>query len=821
MHNYYYAYNQYNIMQIFRFVVFQMASLLFVSFVHRFINMISQNTMDADCFMNAAEIVGNNEMFRNIVVQRINFQDRKRRFWTNVVFLVKLTGQKYHKIKCYSHRRDVRNRENVLAFCKEIDSEWSSVTSGCFGDESSKASSGALNLSSVPIAKSSRSQRDGSQGILCESADFCKPSSLFQADMSDAAVSRQISCTGRFRKQPRCSMEMKNIYVEVLSCLQYVIGSGNFFTICDGPVLEVENEIGARVLECDLTPFQRAKLHNSATALYWYYSALLDGNSKMSAYEAGRRALPKGCRLCGSSMRRLVGAFEKNNYMLKADMSGHHERRWIVIHDDVWGKELRGYVRQFSVVKGEKNMTVEQFTSFVNSTIIPQAVACGDAAGLPKKIQKSGISLQTARYWLHYIGCYFKQGRKDVYYDGHEREDVVEYRKQFIPRLMGYFNDPDVVVVFQDESIYRANEHNNFFWQIGRKGEAVNNPLRKKGLGYGTMVSGFLTIHGIVGLTDAEMNDLNADRAANGLLPIKMATRVTNTEVDGAFGDIPALHLTYHLFNYGKEREGYWNADLMVAHTKDTIAMLQYKFPGKKFVFLFDWSSGHDKKPTDSVILSKIRLNYGGMQPAMRSTKLLENYVGNLPVYPALRAGDVQHLTFQPGDPPPFYKLDLLENEYIGMPKGAKQIAFERGLWKNGMVLKDDENQQRSCYHALAACPDFQNFVKSALQEEIEKLGHGCDFLPKFHCELNPIERVWAKSKRYVRDHTDYTRETLLRNIPKSLSLLNISNQSIINYCCKTFEYCEAYLRGDSLLLAKMSIPQKSHRRVRPSEGNL
>ena len=445
----------------------------------------------------------------------------------------------------------------------------------------------------------------------------------------------------------------------------------------------------------------------------------------------------------------------------------------------------------------KKNMTVEKFARFeiVNIVVIPEAVKRGDGKGLSKKIQNDGISVQTTRFWLHYMGCYFKQGRKDIYYDGHEREDVVQYRQQFVPRLLDYFGDPNVLVVFQDESIYRANEHNNFYWQSGRAGEPVNVALRKKGNGYGTMVSGFLTIHGIVGLTesDDEMARLNALRAGNGLPPITMATRVTNEEVDGAFGDVTALHLTYYLFNYGKEREGYWDSDMMVLHTKDVIAMLEFKYPGGKLVFLFDWSSGHDKKPADSVILGKIRLNFGGAQPEMRSTTVMENFVGNPPTYPAIKVGDVQHLCFQHDSPPPFYRPDLLPQEYVGKAKGAKQIAYERGLWRNGMILRDDANPARSCFHALAGCQDFQAFVKSILQEEIEKLGHGCDFLPKFHCELNPIERVWAKSKRYVRDHSDSTRETLLKNIPKSLCTQNISLESIINYCCKTVDYAEAY----------------------------
>ncbi len=31
----------------------------------------------------------------------------------------------------------------------------------------------------------------------------------------------------------------------------------------------------------------------------------------------------------------------------------------------------------------------------------------------------------------------------------------------------------------------------------------------------------------------------------------------------------------------------------------------------------------------------------------------------------------------------------------------------------------------------------------------LEDKGHTAYFLPKFHCELNPIERVWGQAKRY------------------------------------------------------------------------
>ena len=46
-------------------------------------------------------------------------------------------------------------------------------------------------------------------------------------------------------------------------------------------------------------------------------------------------------------------------------------------------------------------------------------------------------------------------------------------------------------------------------------------------------------------------------------------------------------------------------------------------------------------------------------------------------------------------------------------------------------------------------------------ETKLEKLlmRHDYDgfFIPKFHCELNPIERVSAHSKKYTRAHCDYS----------------------------------------------------------------
>ncbi|KAF9440273.1 hypothetical protein P691DRAFT_793787 [Macrolepiota fuliginosa MF-IS2] len=55
--------------------------------------------------------------------------------------------------------------------------------------------------------------------------------------------------------------------------------------------------------------------------------------------------------------------------------------------------------------------------------------------------------------------------------------------------------------------------------------------------------------------------------------------------------------------------------------------------------------------------------------------------------------------------------------------------------------------QDCCCHWMLFNEPDFAN-MKSRLEELAENLGVQVIFLPKFHCELNPIEQCWGFAKR-------------------------------------------------------------------------
>lgn len=71
--------------------------------------------------------------------------------------------------------------------------------------------------------------------------------------------------------------------------------------------------------------------------------------------------------------------------------------------------------------------------------------------------------------------------------------------------------------------------------------------------------------------------------------------------------------------------------------------------------------------------------------------------------------------------------------------KGFHVILQEKGVSTHGM----DANKM---WEVLGNHPDFK-FEKSHIEHFIEEKGHMVYLLPKFHCEINPIEHVWAQAK--------------------------------------------------------------------------
>ncbi len=101
---------------------------------------------------------------------------------------------------------------------------------------------------------------------------------------------------------------------------------------------------------------------------------------------------------------------------------------------------------------------------------------------------------------LHDLGFSCQQFTKGVYFDGHEREDVVKDRGSYLKKLESMekrswvYNSPcpdpsihPVIHVYHDESTYYANADQAFFGNDGTK-----HVLKQKSLGQAIMVSDFV-----------------------------------------------------------------------------------------------------------------------------------------------------------------------------------------------------------------------------------------------------------------------------------------------------------------------------------------
>ena len=123
---------------------------------------------------------------------------------------------------------------------------------------------------------------------------------------------------------------------------------------------------------------------------------------------------------------------------------------------------------------------------------------------------------------MYLWGYRYDEKKKSIYYDGHERPDVVKYRKEWLERMFGYKKfmkefegdildvvlepelnpgEKELVQVTHDKCHFYANDGRWRVW-VGEE-ESI---LRSKHLGRSIIVSGFLcSCHGPLQLTDKQL----------------------------------------------------------------------------------------------------------------------------------------------------------------------------------------------------------------------------------------------------------------------------------------------------------------------------
>ena len=510
----------------------------------------------------------------------------------------------------------------------------------------------------------------------------------------------------------------------------------------------------------------------SVSMLLWY---LLGGVLRYPIMDAAKligEVLGKGER----TIREWRAKFIDNRGKFPESLQGKYQRQGVLWQSEDLNKKAAKHVRESSVVKGRPNMTAGAFCRWVNEDLL-QNVSL--APGYPRQ-----ISLETARKWLHHLGFEVLDHKKGTYCDGHERDDVVEYRGKFIRKMiaLGFLNKDNAptpeaaaslptdlespsadkisktVVIFHDESTFQANDDQRTFW--GTKDMQI---LKPKSRGAGIMVSDFIEEH-------------------NGYL------RLTDEEFEEAKKSNPRLKKQARAFlEYGENKEGYWTSEKFMSQIDDAATIAETKYPrekGYRLVWIFDHSSCHGAYAENALNANKMNAKPGGKQPVMRDT-----------INPF--TGQVQHLVFS-----------------IGIPKGLIQVLKERGIDTRKMKLDDMRKE-------LASHSDFRD-EKTKIEHELNRRGHVCILLPKFHCELNPIERCWAQAKRYTRAYSNHTINGLRRNVPNGLEVVTLEN--IQNHYRKVrtymFGYVQGFAAGKELeeYMKKCKKIYKSHRRVGTDE---
>jgi hypothetical protein len=173
----------------------------------------------------------------------------------------------------------------------------------------------------------------------------------------------------------------------------------------------------------------------------------------------------------------------------------------------------------------------------------------------------------------------------------------------------------------------------------------------------------------------------------------------------------------------GANGDAWWDLQQLLKQVNNAISIFEEAHPGCRALFIFDQSSAHASLGPDALCAFDMNRSDGGKQQKQKDTIIPMSNPD--PCYRGL----LQKMT--------------LEN---GEAKGLQQTLEERGFNITGMRAKCSpvcpiENEGCCMAWCLSQQEDFRH-QRSLLEKTISDQGHLCVFLPKFHCELNPIEMV-------------------------------------------------------------------------------
>ena len=175
----------------------------------------------------------------------------------------------------------------------------------------------------------------------------------------------------------------------------------------------------------------------------------------------------------------------------------------------------------------------------------------------------------------------------------------------------------------------------------------------------------------------------------------------------------------------GSGGDPWWDHTQLLAQVDKALVIFEEAHLGCVALFIFDQSSAHASLGPDALRAFDMNKTNGGRQRKQKDTVIPMNN-------PSVEhRGKPQKMTTDAGE-----------------AKGLKQVLEERGFDIAGIPAKAKcspvcpiENNGCCMARLLSKQDDFR-LQESLLEQKIKAKGHICMFLPKFHCELNPIEMV-------------------------------------------------------------------------------
>lgn len=171
----------------------------------------------------------------------------------------------------------------------------------------------------------------------------------------------------------------------------------------------------------------------------------------------------------------------------------------------------------------------------------------------------------------------------------------------------------------------------------------------------------------------------------------------------------------------GAGGDAWWDHMQLLTQVDNAISIFEEAHPDCIALFVFDQSSAHASLGQDALRAFDMNKANGGKQRKQKDTVIPMNNPS------AEFRGKPQKMTTESGE-----------------AKGLQQTLKERGFDVHGMRVKCSpvcpfENNDCCMARLLSKQDDFR-LQESLLEQKIKLKGHLCVFLPKFHCELNPIE---------------------------------------------------------------------------------